>query len=100
MIKWIRNWLLRDAKAKAKKKADEARKQAKELATANNEPWVQIIELGIDNKNPSQGYFELDWNRQMIDMLAENGYSGRTEQEIIDLWINDICRGVVSGDEI
>lgn len=66
----------------------------KELATARNEPFVRVIEVHIDKNNPGDGYFELEWNKIFIRKLMEAGYSGNTEEEIVDLWFTELCRGI------
>ena len=71
-------------------------KTPKELATEKGEPWVQVIDTQINPESPSEGYFELDWNEPFISMLAENGYNGKTEADIIDLWFNDLCRTIAA----
>jgi len=63
----------------------------------SSEPWVDVVKISMeDESNPSSGYFELDWNRAFVEQLTEAGYSGRTEEEIVEQWFNDLCRGVVS----
>lgn len=75
-----------------KDEKEELRKRMK----ASSEPWVDVIKVNMEDKNdPSTGYFELDWNTAFVDQLAEAGYSGRTEEEIVEQWFNDLCRGVV-----
>ena len=81
-------------------KAIQEAKSPKELATEADEPWVDVIETTFeDPDNPATGYFELDWNKQFVNQLIEKGYSGRTDDDVIDQWFNDLCRGVI-GDNI
>jgi hypothetical protein len=68
---------------------------AKARATAAGEPWVQVLNLELDNDNPGQGAFELDWNDVFVARLIKSGYKGRTDQDIVDNWFQDICRHVV-----
>lgn len=76
----------------------DVKKSPKEIATEAGQPWVDVIRTGFDDpKSPGSGYFEIDWNRYFVEQLVEAGYSGRTEEEIIDMWFNDICHGVVNG---
>ena len=35
---------------------------AKEKATANREPYIAILSVDLDETNPRNGSFELDWN--------------------------------------
>ena len=71
-------------------------KTPKDIATEKGEPWVQVIDTQINPESPSEGYFELDWNEPFIKMLAENGYNGKAEADIIDLWFNDLCRTIAA----
>lgn len=65
-----------------------------------NEPYVEVVKITIPNpKDPTAGYFELDWNDAFVNQLREAGYSGRKDEDVVDQWFNDLCRGVVSDDE-
>lgn len=67
---------------------------------ASNEPYVEVIKLSIPNpKDPTTGYFELDWNAAFIQSLRDAGYSGREEEEVVDQWFNELCRGVASDED-
>jgi hypothetical protein len=81
------------------KKIEEER-HPKETATAAGEPWVDVVKTTFeDPKNPGAGYFELDWNEPFVKNLIEAGYSGRSDDDIVDMWFNDLCRGVI-GDNM
>lgn len=68
----------------------------KEKLKNSSEPWVDVVSVKMEDKNnPSSGYFELDWNTAFVSQLVEAGYSGRTDEEIVEQWFNDLCRGVV-----
>lgn len=71
----------------------------KQTSTIKNEPWVGIKN---SNFNPKEGLgglaFELDWNEQFIAFLAENGYKGITDQQVVEAWFNDLCKSVVAED--
>lgn len=83
-------------KLKARFIKDEVAKE-KTLATLNKEPWVRVVTVNFEDPNrPSSGYFELDWNQHFIKQLVEAGYSGRTDEDIVDMWFNDLCRGVIN----
>lgn len=68
----------------------------KEMATARGEPYIAVIDTHFDPKNPANGYFELDWNTHFIQQLVASGYTGNTEEEIVDKWFNAICQNVVN----
>jgi len=57
-------------------------------------PWVKVVDVHFDKDNPTQGYFELDWNDDFVGLLGESGYAGETPEAIVDLWFNDLCRSV------
>ena len=59
------------------------------------EPWVDVIEVKLDVDNPSNGYFELDWNAHFVAMLRENGYEGEEDELIVDKWFSDLCKTIV-----
>lgn len=80
------------AEAKAKVKVV----SAKDEATAKNEPWVEILGMEIDEKDPGQGAFELDWNDVFVAKLVRAGYQGKTDQDIVDNWFKTVCRNVVT----
>ena len=71
----------------------------KELATANKEPYIKVLDTQIDPKNPANGYFELDWNSYFIDELRKSGYNANTEEEIIDKWFKALCQNVIAEDD-
>ena len=84
---------------KAKQLKDDILRE-KELATIENEAWVKVVTIDFaDPKNPKYGFFELDWNHLFIESLIEAGYSGSTDEEIIDQWFNDLCRGIIEDSE-
>lgn len=66
----------------------------KTAATANKEPWVAVLTTQVNPENPKNGFFELDWNEYFITMLRNNGYTGVTDEEIVDQWFSDLCREV------
>jgi len=40
------------------------------------------------------GFFELDWNEYFVLQLRTAGYSGTTEEEVVDQWFSELCRNV------
>jgi hypothetical protein len=85
--------------AEALAKEEEARRQEelakmtpKERATANNEPWVAVLDTKVNPDNIRNGFFELDWNEHFLLQLKQNGYGsdGDPEEEIVDRWFRDI----------
>jgi hypothetical protein len=82
--------------SKPKEEKEESVLSEKEMATARGEPYVSVIDTHFDPNNPSNGYFELDWNTQFIQQLVAAGYTGTTEEEIVDKWFSTICQNVVN----
>jgi len=68
---------------------------AKDAATLKGEPWVDVVRVELDPINPGAGAFELDWNDIFVARLVKAGYVGRTDQAIVDMWFQDVCRNVV-----
>ena len=92
MFKWWHRW--RAGKIENEKQREKA------LATLDNEPWVSDLSFEFaDPAHPSIGSMELDWNDQFIQLLKDNGYSGREDSDIVDLWFRDVCRGVIEDNE-
>lgn len=80
---------------KEPRKPSAKRKTEKELATERGEPWVSVVAVELDPDNVGNGAFELDWNDKFITKLVRAGYKGKTDQQIVDQWFQDICRNVV-----
>jgi hypothetical protein len=76
-------------------KTQKTKKTPKDLATETGEPYVEVISMDIDPKDPGQGSFELDWNDKFVANLVRAGYQGKTDQDIVDNWFRTICRNVV-----
>ena len=63
----------------------------KEDATAKGEPWVAVLDTQLNPDNIKNGFFELDWNNQFIEELLDAGYTGETNEEIVDGWFKTIA---------
>tara|TARA_B110000977_G_scaffold29202_1_gene37825 strand:+ start:1965 stop:2357 length:393 start_codon:yes stop_codon:yes gene_type:complete len=70
----------------------------KETATAKGEAWVAVLDTQINPKNIKNGFFELDWNNQFIEELLDAGYSGESNEQIVDAWFRTIAMQVL-GEE-
>lgn len=74
----------------------EKREGEKKIASLLNEPWVAIVDEGLDTGlGPSGFYFVFDWNDQWIAMLRDHGYEGVSEEELMEKWFTDVCRNEV-----
>ena len=82
---------------KPKAKKEEVKLSAKELATQNNEPYINILKVEIDPRDINNGAFELDWNDKFVLNLIRAGYKIReddTDQMIVDRWFQTVCRNI------
>jgi hypothetical protein len=70
-------------------------KSPKELATKKKEPYVAVVGVELEEDNPGNGAFELDWNEYFVAKLVKAGYTGKDDAQIVDRWFQDICRNVV-----
>ena len=81
-----------------KEKAEEdlriAKLSPKELATEKKVPWVSVLETHINPENPRNGFFELDWNEYFIAYLRDSGYTGGSDEEVVDGWFQELCREI------
>ena len=98
------NKLVRDKKKEQAteevKTAEELRREAlekeKEAATAKGEPWVAVLDTQVNPDNIRNGFFELDWNNEFIEQLLDAGYSGETNEQIVDQWFRTIVSQMLS----
>jgi len=51
--------------------------------------------MEVDIETLEQGAFELDWNDQFVAKLIRAGYQGKTDADIVDRWLQSVCRNVV-----
>lgn len=81
-------------KAEVEQKELEILKQRdpKEYATKRKEPWVNVIDVKVNEDNVRNGFFEMDWNKYFIVQLIQAGYGvdNDPEEEIVDRWFRDI----------
>ena len=66
----------------------------KDRANAKKEPYIAVLETHVNDQNPRNGFFELDWNEYFVVQLKTAGYYGDTDEEIVDKWFQDLCRGI------
>lgn len=74
---------------------EELAKDPKKEATDKGEPYINILEIEMDPNSTGIGSFELDWNHYFIKYLKTNGYTGESDEQIVDKWFQDVCRNVV-----
>ena len=69
-------------------------KKSDKKTTKSEEPMVKVLQVNVNPDNPKNGFFELDWNDEFVNMLKQNGYSGESEEEIVDRWFQSLCRTI------
>ena len=68
----------------------------RKLADLRSEPWVNMPDIKWDPNDPSRSYFELDYNEHFVEFLRANNYTGVSEEEIVEKWLNTVCRSVAA----
>jgi hypothetical protein len=68
----------------------EALETEKEAATKAGEPWVAVLDTQVNPDNIRNGFFELDWNNEFIEQLLDAGYTGETNEQIVDAWFKTV----------
>ena len=77
-----------------KKTATQKPLTEKEIATKEGKPYVKVLDTNVDANNPKMGYFELDWNSYFVTNLKEHGFSGNTDEEVVDHWFSVLCNTI------
>ena len=70
--------------------------QEKEAATKAKKPWVAVLDTQVNPKDIKNGFFELDWNNEFIEQLLDAGYTGETNEAIVDSWFKDVARTILT----
>ena len=60
----------------------------------SEEPMVKVLNMNVNPDNPRNGFFELDWNDEFVNMLRQSGYQGESQEEVVDRWFQTLCRTV------
>ena len=81
-----------------KGKEDGISAKDEDQATARGEAYVKVMDVKFDPTKPSDGYFELEWNKIFVEQLQEAGYSGTNEDEIVDAWFTGLCRNIAEDE--
>lgn len=95
MFNKLKNVFKKKQPMEAAPKPARKKKTEKELATERGEPWVGILSMDVDPEDLNSGAFELDWNEKFIAQLMRFGYQGKTDQDLVDQWFQNVCRHVV-----
>jgi hypothetical protein len=75
-------------------KVKKTTKKTEKKQTKSEEPMVKVLNVNVNPENPRNGFFELDWNDEFVNMLKQNGYQGQSEEEIVDRWFQSLCRTI------
>jgi hypothetical protein len=51
--------------------------------------------MELEKDKPGSGFFEIDFNEDFVEYLANNGYEGSDNDSIVDGWFNDLCKNIV-----
>ena len=73
-------------------------KKEKPAAQPKIEPKVDVLKFDFDPANPRLGSIELDWNKEFVELLVTHGYVGNNDEEIVDKWLNDVCKNIASDE--
>ena len=76
------------------KKTTKPRDKKVKTKGKSEEPWVKVLNMNVNKDNPRNGFFELDWNAEFVNMLAQHGYKGTSDEEIVDRWFQTLCRTI------
>ena len=69
MFERINNWFSKKKVAKKYTAKPKKPTNEKEIATANEEPYIKVLETKLNPDNPRNGFFELDWNQYFVDVF-------------------------------
>jgi hypothetical protein len=74
----------------------------KAAATKRKEPWVNVLDMQVNEENIRNGFFELDWNDYFIKELIENGYGTEADpqEEVVDRWFRDIVYNMLAEEQM
>jgi hypothetical protein len=99
----IFNWLKQKTKQEPKEEKPKTHKvkakTAKDLATENSEPYVNVISVDLDPDDVGNGAFELDWNEIFIARLVKAGFQMKkedTDADIVDRWFQTVCKNIIA----
>ena len=67
----------------------------KQTANLKKDPWVDVKSVDVNANNPKEGSMELDWNDEFVKMLQSSGYVGKSDEDVVNKWFNDVCRTVL-----
>jgi hypothetical protein len=90
----------RQAALQAQEEARLSKLTPKELATEKKEPWVAVLDTHVNKENVRNGFFELDWNDYFVLQLRSAGYTGDSDEAVVDKWFQELCKNVGAEDGV
>ena len=89
---------LEEQKVQQEKDEIEKLRDPKSYYTRKKEPWVNVLDMKVNEDNIRNGFFELDWNKYFIEQLITEGYgvANDPEEEIVDRWFRDIVYNMLA----
>ena len=58
------------------------------------------MDTHVNKDNIRNGFFELDWNEFFVLQLRSNGYTGESDEAIVDAWFSELCRNVGAEEDV
>jgi hypothetical protein len=101
MKKWLKDITgitAKEQELEAKELEVIKRKDPKAYATRKKLPWVNVLDMQVNEDNIRNGFFELDWNKYFIQELIANDYGTEADEEedIVDRWFRDIVYNMLA----
>ena len=99
MFDWLKRKTKQEPKEEKPKTHKVKAKTAKDLATENGEPYVNVISVDLDPDDVGNGAFELDWNEIFIARLVKAGFQMKkedTDADIVDRWFQTVCKNIIA----
>jgi hypothetical protein len=89
-----------DIEKKYNKITDQA--YEKRQADIHNKPYFRVLYGEYKERGPEEGTmtFELDWNVPFIRELESNGWTGISDDDIINKWFEDACKQMFVEDDL
>ena len=95
MLDKIKNVFKKKEPVKGEPNSRTLLEQEKEAATKAKKPWVGVLDTQVNPDDIKNGFFELDWNNEFIEQLLDAGYTGETNEAIVDGWFKDVARTIL-----
>ena len=101
MKKWLKNITgitAKEQELEAKELEVIKVRDPKAYATRKKEPWVNVLDMQVNEDNIRNGFFELDWNKYFIQELIANDYGTEADEDedIVDRWFRDIVYNMLA----